>query len=141
MPHYLLSIELTEDERPIYGFPYIKSLEIEDQQPFDYQAEPTVDQQGNPVKVYKTAPPTRLGEIDAVALWTDKLVCLRFNGQIDGDVPLAPDGVVVLFDCVLDDSPITNIQVSRTETPPTDLGSADVRGFAMGIDVYEGGGA
>jgi hypothetical protein len=127
--HYLLSVELTEDNLPLVGFPYVRAFEAADHQPWDYLAPST------PIVAYRTAPPTRLAEIDGAVFWTDKAICVRLNGQIDGEIVLDAGGLLALWDCVLDDSPVSNLEISRTDTP-AGTGAARVRGIAIGSDLY-----
>jgi hypothetical protein len=121
-PRVTVFVELEIDGVPVEGFPYVRRIDVDDWQAFAYQLA------GAGAGVYRTLPITRLDAVQGLIVATSEEVCLRFNGQPDGEIVLGPGGVAVLWETLLNHSPITNAVALRPQDGPTTL-----LGIAAGI--------
>ncbi|HUL99377.1 MAG TPA: hypothetical protein VLU24_08170 [Mycobacterium sp.] len=117
----LLSIELQDltSLHQLPGFPFVRRLTENDLQAFvPYLKAPGF---------FTTVPNTRLLEVHGLVVTAPVETCWMFNGQNDGVIPLNPDGVIALWDVVLDDGEEVNVMVLNP-------GAADapVTGYAVG---------
>lgn len=123
-----LQVSLKVDGRELRGFPYVRRLDYStSEQGLSYQKKEHNDW-------FASLPIYRLLEVTGLVVTADKETCWYFNGQQDGVIPLSPDGVIALWDTLLDDGEQSNARVLR---PEDGLGIADVDFIAIGTGVEE----
>ncbi len=117
-------VELEADGVPLEGFPYVRRLEVDDLQAFG-----PYEHEGVGPGIYHTLPVTRLGVVEGLVVAPSKTLCVKLNGQFDGELVIFPDGVLVCWETELDHSPITN--VTGLAVDPATF----VKGVAAGIGI------
>lgn len=128
MPRLTLQVSLKVNGRELRGFPYVKRL--------DY----STSEQGLPYQKkehaywFASLPIYRLLSVSGLVVTADKETCWYFNGQQDGVIPLSPEGVIALWNTLLDDGEQSNARVLR---PEDGLGIANVDFVAIGTGVEE----
>ena len=131
MPTLTLCVELTDNGKALEGFPYVRRMAFDDSQGFLYRKQP-----GD----YSPVPLDRLQRVEGLVLTADRIVCVRLAGQQDAGADLLADGVLILWDAALEDSPISNVTVNNAAPdPPPDV--AMIAGLAAGLGWDEPGAA
>ena len=121
MAELVLFVDLLVNGIPADGFPYSHRVEVENLENFTPCIQPlTLD--------YVPLPILEIFDLQALVVTAQREICLRINGQQDGQITLHPGGVLVLFDVDVMDSPQTNATIYNKG----DLGATLISGFGAG---------
>lgn len=111
----VVTLDLTVDGRSIFGAgPLVRRLEA----PAFVDVEYAKDADNNPTD-FASIPATALASIGMLLVRPSAAINLRLNGQSDGSIPLAADGLLLLLDTTLDTATLVAVNNPAEEAEAT----------------------
>lgn len=125
MHHFFLHFSLTggTDELPLS--PYLRGLDVESYQRFDYFLDVGVG-------LWVPLPIDRLELVKGLVLTTNQEIDVRLYGQTDGQINVEADGLLVLWDTNLRTITQPTVEVQNAGQLP-----ARLQGIAVGVGLEE----
>ena len=95
-----VTVSVKRDGLSVPGFPWIRRLEVDESQEFGVERATGGG--------YVALPTSEMGEVQVLALRSDKQVTLRLDGQSDAGIVINAGGLVLLMDVDIDAGASTN---------------------------------
>ena len=119
-----LTVTLKRNGVPVGGFPFIRRVEVDELQSFNYDKAADADS-----TTFSAVPADQIAEMQVLVLRSSKAVTLRLDGQTDAGIVVNAGGMVLLLDCTIDaGAGASNAKVNNPHATDT----AVIEGLAAG---------